>query len=72
MTRARTRIRPVVTVREPWACRCKPRSYVLATFRNECLVSVERMHNRDYPNGAPNDCHLAPEPLDIKEWRDGR
>lgn len=58
--------RPVVTIPDSWACRCKP--YPLATFRNERLVSVTRMHNRLKPNGAPNGCGLEPEALDVAEW----
>lgn len=66
-----TRMRPVVTAPEPWACRCKPKPYVIATFRDQQLVSVTRMHNRTDRNGRPQNCGLEPEPLDPRDW-DGR
>lgn len=67
-----TRMRAVVTIPDSWACRCRPKPYVLATFRNEQLISVTRMHNRVDRNGRPQGCGIAPEPLDINEWRGGR
>lgn len=63
-----TRFRAVATIRDNWACRCKPRPYVIATFRNEQLVSVTRMHNRTDRNGRPQNCGLEPEALDVAEW----
>lgn len=59
------------TDRDPWGCRCKPKSYVLAHFRNQELISVTRMHNRLNGNGSPQNCGMAPEPLDPRDW-DGR
>jgi len=69
--RARTN-RTVTTLQEePWACRCKPKPYVIGHFRDQQLISVTRMHNRLNHNGSPQNCHLAPEPLDPRDW-DGR
>lgn len=53
-------------------CRCQPRSYVLAHFRNEQLISVTRMHNRDKLNGDRPDCPIGPEPLDLADWHGRR
>lgn len=64
-------MRAVTTVEESWGCRCKPKPYVLATFRNQELISVTRMHNRCKPNGSPGRCGLPPEQLDPRDW-DGR
>lgn len=63
-----TRMRAVTTIPEPWACRCRPKSYVIATFRNQNLVTVTRMHNRLNRDGSPQNCHLAPETLDPADW----
>lgn len=51
----------------PEGCHCRPKPYVMATWRNSCLVSVARMHNRTR-YGAPPPCSLPPEPLNPKDW----
>lgn len=48
-------------------CRCRPKPYVLATFRNGTLVTVTRMHNLAY-QGRSQGCPLPAEPLNPKDW----
>lgn len=62
MSRIRTTTRTQETV-----CRCRPKPYVLAAFRNGNLVTVTRMHNLA-DKGRSQGCPVPPEPLNPKDW----
>jgi len=51
-------------------CTCRPKSYVIATFRGGDLVEVVRMHNRANKYGV-GWCGLPPERLNRDDWRGG-
>ena len=56
----------------PPVCRCYPKSYIIATFRDQQLVAVTRKHNRPNPDGTPQGCTLPSEQLDPVAWYEGQ
>lgn len=53
-------------------CTCRPKAYLVVTFRNSQVVSVERKHNRLNRDGSPQNCPMVVERLDPVAWLEGR